>query len=799
MRSLRRLEEHYDVVVIGGGLAGICATVAAARLGSKVCLVQDRPVLGGMSSSEVRTVPVGATGLGYRRHSRETGIIEELEMESWHRSEGYDRRGAVPYPFWDLILKEWVEREPNAILHLNTYAMDVEMRQDGSIGLVRALQSTTETIFTLVAPIFVDASGDGTVAYLAGADFRVGREAKSETGERWAQDVADTHTLPSTIRYAARDWGRPIKFIRPAWARVYRDDEDLPFRDHRRIETGYWWVACGGTADTISDAELIRDQLYAISLGVWDHIKNRGDHGAANFALEWIGHVPCKRESRRFLGDHILTQQDIENLGEFPDRVAYGGWPIDVHSPEGIEAFENPTRQMQLDAPYSIPLRCLYSRNVPNLFLAGRNISQTHVALGSSRVMKTCAVMGQAVGTAAHFCVRYGKAPREITRDHIAEIQQRLLKDDAYVIDLSNQDSGDLALTARANAPSSAILPTPAMDDWIPLTKTCCQIVPITAGRVERLELLLRSSVDQDTRVELSLTPAKHIHDFRSAGESISTEATVPGSGPNWVRAEFNTDLEPGLYRVEVKASDGISWAHSKQEIIGTQAAEWVSGEIPGTSEATGWVAAPKRWLEAVKAGKVVLPERYLASKSAEPDLAPIEADVQPKRRLRDATGRWAMLRGTFCVRLTPESHPYEAENVNNGTARTYRGTNIWMSDPAAGLPQWIELDFQREVELAMLQVVFNSSLDVNEPGTLEYHHYQPLVQHVSTCVKDYRVLYLGGDSWCDLLHVRDAHQRFHRHRFDVVRARKIRLVVEATWGVANAQVYEIRAYGLGA
>ena len=332
--------ETYDVTVIGGGVAGVVAAIAAARLGSLVALVQDRPVLGGNSSNECRVSVSGAEAKGFNRNARETGILEELRLEERYRSPvPWIERGdnGQPRPDWDWILWEWVNREPNLTLYLNTRARKAIMGSPTAIAGIIADQSSTERTFRLNAKIFIDCSGDGQLAADAGADFRMGREARSEHGEDLAPEEADDWVLSPSLLFSARDMGHPVPFIPPPWAQDYPSEEDLPPINHTRIDCGYWWIEYGGTKDQFADAEEIRDELVRIVYGVWDHIKNHGDHGADNYALDWVGTVLARRESRRFMGDHILTQNDLDSLRLFPDRVAYGGWPIDVHPPNALE------------------------------------------------------------------------------------------------------------------------------------------------------------------------------------------------------------------------------------------------------------------------------------------------------------------------------------------------------------------------------------------------------------------------------------------------------------------------------
>jgi len=439
-----------DVVVVGGGMAGVCAAIAAARNGASVVLIQDRPVLGGNSSSEIRMHIVGADCHGSRNDTdaRETGILEELRLECAVRN---PQRSAS---MWDLLLYEWVKREPNITLLLNTSCVGVQMAKGNRIGAVIALRNSTEDLFTVRGKVFIDCSGDGRLGVEAGAEFRKGREGRDEFGESLAPPKPDGKTMGSSILFITRRYDRPMPFKPPDWIRKFPRCEDLPHRSHDRWEYGYWWVEWGGELDTIKDNERIRDELLAIALGVWDHIKNSGLHPESeNWALEWLGFLPGKRESRRFLGDYILTQHDLQKGEVFEDGVAYGGWSIDLHPPEGIDTKEPPNLAVKVPL-YNIPFRCLYSRNIANLLFAGRNISTTHVAFGSTRVMGTCSVMGQAVGTAAALCARYNCTPRELGKEAIKELQQLLLKQDAYIIGVSNSDPYDIARTAEVRASS---------------------------------------------------------------------------------------------------------------------------------------------------------------------------------------------------------------------------------------------------------------------------------------------------------------------------------------------------------
>lgn len=429
---MRTLQYETDICIIGGGMAGICAAIAAARNGSQVVLVHDRPVLGGNASSEIRMWFCGARG----ENNRETGIIEEIELENLYRNPHLN------FSIWDSILYEKVRFEPNIKLLLNCSCNDAEM-VGGRIASIRAWQLTTETWHVVNAKYFADCSGDSILAPLSGAKFRYGREAAGEFDEDIAPDAADDMTMGMSCLIQARETDSPKKFIPPSWANIYESDDDLPNRAHDlNKRQNFWWLELGGTRDTIHDAEEIRDELLKVAFGVWDHIKNRGEHEAENWELEWMGFLPGKRESRRLVGDHILTQNDVRAGGKFEDIIAYGGWSMDDHHPEGFDYPGEPTVFHPAPSPFGIPYRCVYSKNVENLFFAGRNISATHAAMSSARVMATCATLGQAVGTAAAIAVENDISPRLVGQgETLQKLQQRLMADDCYLPGMASEAS----------------------------------------------------------------------------------------------------------------------------------------------------------------------------------------------------------------------------------------------------------------------------------------------------------------------------------------------------------------------
>ncbi len=443
IEGLKTNVHNTDICVVGGGIGGMFTAISAARHGAKVVLMHDRPVLGGNASSEIR---MWISGAGTRvRDLQETGIMEELLLENMYRN---PKRN---FSIWDALLYEMVRFEDNIELLLNCTCCDA-VTENGKIKSVKGFQLTTYTWHEVNAKIFVDSSGDSILAPLTGAEYKVGREAKDEYGEEFGLEKADSHTMGMSILLQCRETDHKVKYTPPTWAYDFPDDDAMNNKPHNiyAINTNFYWIELGGMQNSIDDTEEIKDELLKIAFGVWDHMKNHGDHGAENWELEWVGFLPGKRESRRYVGDYVLTQSDVENCPRFWDTVAYGGWQIDNHLPGGFLMDAKGGAHLQkrrLSEPYSIPLRSLYSVNVNNLMFAGRNISASHIAFSSTRVMGTIGVIGQAAGTAAAIAVKCGMLPREAAKNKIEQIQAALLDDDCFLPGLHRKPS---PLTLRA-------------------------------------------------------------------------------------------------------------------------------------------------------------------------------------------------------------------------------------------------------------------------------------------------------------------------------------------------------------
>lgn len=444
----KKVNYETDLLIAGGGMSGVCAAIAAARNGIKVILIQNRSRLGGNASSEIRMHISGSSAL--RQVWRETGILEELVLTE--AAENQQRS----YEMWDFVIYDKVVSEKNITLLLDTAFLDTEV-ESGEIKKITAICSPTEEIYEIKAKFFADCTGDGTLAAKAGAACMWGREAKSRWNESLAVDVEDNKTMGNSLLFMSKKHDRKMPYTPPTWARKYTT-KDFVHRKITQWEYGYWWLELGGMEDTVKDGQQNRHDLLSVLFGVWDYIKNSGNHpDSENWALSWVGMIPGKRESRRVEGDYIMVQDDVQSPKMFDDRVAYGGWPLDDHPPGGMNTTGVvPYISIPLKGPYSIPLRSLYSKTIKNLVFAGRNISVSHVALSSTRVMATCAAIGQAVGAAVAYSLNHNITIRQLAteQNRMSDFHQLLLRQDQAILGVTNQDERDLAKKAEVEASS---------------------------------------------------------------------------------------------------------------------------------------------------------------------------------------------------------------------------------------------------------------------------------------------------------------------------------------------------------
>ncbi len=477
-RDTKTVNLTADLVVVGGGLAGVCCAITAARQGIKVVLIQDRPVLGGNASSEVRLWALGATShMGNNnRWAREGGVIDELVVENVFRNpEG----NALVF---DTVLLEKVWEEKNITLLLNTSVYHTSKSSETTISSITAFCSQNSTSYEVKAPLFCDASGDGIVGFQAGAAFRMGAEASDEFDEPFAPSKEYGELLGHSMYFMSKDVGKPVKFIPPKYALM--DITKVPrYRNFSVKDQAcwLWWIEYGGRLDTVHDTESIKWELWKVVYGVWNYIKNSGKFPESeNLTLEWVSQIPGKRESRRFEGPYMLTQGDFVSQKQFDDAVSFGGWAIDIHPADGVFSEKPGCNQWHSKGVYQIPYRCLFSKNIDNLFLAGRIISASHLAFGSTRVMMTCASAAQAVGMAAAIGIKNDWKPADfLIDDRIKPLQQKLLKEGQFIPGLPLEIEQDYELSASSSLALSLL---PFNGPWHPLTVSTAQLIPLPSG-----------------------------------------------------------------------------------------------------------------------------------------------------------------------------------------------------------------------------------------------------------------------------------------------------------------------------
>ena len=410
---------EFDLVVVGGGVAGTAAAISAARLGLQVALIQDRPVLGGNNSSEVRV------HLGGRINVEPSPALGDVVKEI-----GPSRGGnAQPAEYYEDEKKmEMVLAEENISLFTSYRAYGVKTK-GSRIAEVHARHIETSEELTFSAPLFADCTGDGTIGFLAGADYAMGREGRDEFSEPTAPEVADKMTMGSSVQWYSVEENQPVSFPEFQYGVEFNE------KNTEKVTMGEWTWETGMNFDQIKEFERIRDYGLLVVYSNWSSLKNNvAKEEYKNRRLDWVAYIAGKRESRRLLGDLILKEQDITDYVVYPDASAPTTWTIDLHYPDPKNTEHFPDMEFKSIAvhkkihPYLIPYRCFYSRNVDNLFMAGRNISVTHVALGTVRVMRTTGMMGEVVGMAASVASKHETNPRGVYQNHLPDLKTLMEK-----------------------------------------------------------------------------------------------------------------------------------------------------------------------------------------------------------------------------------------------------------------------------------------------------------------------------------------------------------------------------------
>lgn len=674
---MKEITREYDFTVIGGGLAGICAAVSAARQGVKVALVNDRSVPGGNASSELGVNINGAAshGKSISVYSRETGVIEEIKTALFrHR---FNTAAAK-----DAVLFDLIYREKNIDLYLNTNITEVTVK-DRCITEVSGYQSGSEIKYCFKSPYFLDASGDGTVGLLAGASYRMGREAKEEFHESLAPDKADAYTMGSTMLVDIVRCEEPVEYTPPSFA--YRIDE-MSFAENlqknpsllRNITNiteqwvGYWWIEYGGQCDTVYDNEEITLELRRLMFGMWDYIKNSGKvPNTEHLLLKSMSPFGGKRESRRFCGDYMLNQNDIDQKTEFDDAVCVGGWSMDDHAPLGIYDSAPATHWYFVPGYYNIPFRCLYSCDINNLFFAGRDISASHVAMSSTRTMATGGAMGQAVGLAASLCLKRGITPRTLVKEHMKEYRQLLLQNDQTIVGAKEEP---YPMTVQAE--SEAAYENNKADGRLVLDFPYALALPSSCGRIDSVEIGMENHSDREIEYTILLYQGRRTENYYPHDKIKEITVSLPPRFNGFFPLPVKTDhlVDQKLYLV-FPPSEEVCLYQTKNELTGV----------------------------------VTLRNKPTSHTLHNPDY----------------TEFW---RNTNCEdvhicfqNVLPEQHLFAPANLVDGYTRVYGTPHLWISKDDT--PQVLRFEGKEPVDMDSVHIVLNNCLIDDKLSEKNYRH----------------------------------------------------------------------------
>ena len=758
-----------DVLVIGSGVSGYCAAIQAGREGCETILLEKDEVLGGNSGPNLG---VGITGADrYNAYATESGIIQELQEEAaWVRGFTQLSPGMMPYN---------ISRRNEAVVQSALEAAGVRLLKrhfaraplmDGNriSGVVGEDLAAFRTVRIDVRGVVIEGSGDGHIGALAGADCDMGSESRAEFGERSAPAERRSWVQGSSLVALAHKVDRPVEYIPPPDVgpfspRLWHGSIGSFLRHHEGHfgdrELMFLYVTeAGGDMDTIRDDGEIYELLLKQLWSEWDHIKN-GPHReeARNWDLVWVSPKAGKRESRRFFGDVILTQTDLESGRRFEDDIAYGGHDLDDH--QCLGAAGSSIFGHSIPPLYGIPFRSCYSRNIDNLLLAGRLISATHLAHSSTRLMRTGGAIGQALGLAASLCVAHGTTPRDIQDRHLAQLQRQLMERDGTILCRSLAKPDDLARHATITASSEMRLNDHRIDQMAPLVARAGNVLWDWPDHLDGISLYLKNAAATAQSMTLRILRARD-------DEKWSTV--------DWHRLNGWSDL-----------SDAAFAAVAEQDF-----------ELPGGFE--GWFEIP---LDAA----IALPPKD-AARDADRIILSLSENQQIwwgvsgesceicdliEHSHHDAA--WKSLNAVGAMRIHPTIPLGEATNVIDGYHRRFsRGpTHMWMSRPQDGLPQELILEWDQRVAFSRVEL----SLD----NLLASRHDQPWesgkrVHPILTKAYDLSIPRAG--EWIPVAEESCNYHRFRSHSFASVETDRLRLRILETHGEdGQARVYQVSVF----
>lgn len=785
-----------DFMAAGGGYSGICAAIQAGRLGLKTILAEKEMMLGGNGGPNLG---VGASAtMICNPYWNETGIIEEIEERvNYHRARIFPTNfGYNIHPLWDDVITKMLEEAGVTILRKHI-VLETKVEGDTIKAVTLLNVDNLDRVEVEINGYIQDATGDAFVAELSGAKWRMGREARSETGERSAPVTADDIISTASITALVVDSGQPCEFIPPEGTPPWNPEKPNNHFDPDKKIHFLWQVDEGGESEEnhslYTPQELYRRLVYRI-YSVWNYLKNiKFPVEAKNHQLVWISPILGRRESRRIEGDYLLTQTDVEALKTFPDSVGFAGHYLDEHMPSYDGGYE--VRYYGRPLPFDIPLRSLYSKNIRNLFSGGRNIGVSHLAFTSTRLMRTCGTLGQAVAVAAKICMEKGITPRELANQYPELLQQRLQENDVFIIGAENKDPGDLARKARVTVSSEAALSREASEgEWKSAVETAAVAIFDCPQRVEKVAFYIRNTSEKEVEV----------NGFVGYGESpdiqlfpVPEYVYNPETKKYEEKKEFAADTNETLRQGTDTPTGTSGWAEYYKRVDNIEDFEKYVQDtqmVPAGFE--GWVTWNLYWnkgfpsFDRSKTGQAVV---LGLTGEVEVLTAPHKVDVVEGLFMED--GRLAAdLKNIPVFKITPDHLPGAARNIINGKLhREGRAKlNQWMSNPAERLPQWICLNFEKEIKFSKVQVRF----DVTERLWKEMY-VQKGERTAKRLVSDYRIEVLTREGWKVIAQESENFKRFREHMLEApVWVQAVKLTVFKVWGEGEpSRVYEIRVY----
>jgi hypothetical protein len=744
----------FQVIVAGAGIAGCCAAIASARGKARTLLIDERDLPGG---NGLLGVPINGAG-DFNPDSRESGIVDEIT-----------RVQVIDNLSLSAALDKLIKAEPY-LTYLPEKVILSSQTEKQMIHQITATDANTDIRYTYNADIFCDCTGDAHLGVISGAEYRCGRESKEEFDEYFAPEKPDNLLMSGVLfreafLYNAKDTGSPVSFTPPSWA--------YSFPDYNRavccvgaydFNQGTWWHEHHGNVNEYTDPEKGRDELFRIVLGFWDYVKNYWSfrQKSTNYTLDRIAVTLAKRESNRLIGEYILTQKDVEEGAHFEDSVSMGGWPIDLHNKEGIFAKSGPYESSKTVMPYEIPYRCLYSKNIKNLLMAGRNVSVTHVALGTVRVQGTLGSLGQAAGIAAALCAQNSDLPSVYSQIKLPTLLHACFCADLYFPGLVWQDFRDIVPQATSLSATS----TSSYREFLPKHMKTATFVPSEETRIAVFPLGLYQRIDTLAIPVSSKTPCSEYPVSITVEASDDSDFTSCRLVTKTIKtAVFGEDM--------IFSPAGNTW-------YGNEYGKRISVSLPINQP------IPEKYVRLTVQGAAHL--YFLLQKPDE--LQQMNGSVIREGSVLNDDPFAFTLSNPI---LLPGDHIttslHHVENIRNGVNRIVGSKmNLWMSDPTLSLPQSVEIQFSMQQTIDTVELIFDTDL-----------HTSPKAFKRNTppfnVVQDYTIEWFDGKIWRNIVQCADNILRQRIHSFPAVNVLGLRFTALKTGGDLSARLFCLRAY----